>query len=115
MPHEVRDYSVIFSSLQQFLEQRVADNFQAKDVLAWFNRADVWRKPERAQDLLRLGHQVGMQIDSLSEAMSAAQQLNSAEIIAGLPEAERSQGENIRSAVEEARLTVITKVLQRIK
>lgn len=115
MPHEVRDYSVIFSSLQQFLEQRVAGNFQAKDVLAWFNRADVWRKPERAQDLLRLGQQAGMQIDYLSEAMSAAQQLNSAEIIAGLFEAERSQGENIRSAVEAARLTVITKVLQSVK
>lgn len=115
MPHEVRDYSVIFSSLQQFLKQYVAGNFQAQDVLAWFNRADVWRKPERAQEILQLGQQVGMNINLLNEAMSAAQKLNSAEIIAGLPEAERLQGEHIRNAVEMARLTAIAHVLQRAK
>jgi tRNA nucleotidyltransferase (CCA-adding enzyme) len=54
-----------------------------------------------------------MQIHSLHEAMTVAQQLNSADIIAGLPEAERSQGERIRSAVEKARLAAMNHVLQR--
>jgi tRNA nucleotidyltransferase (CCA-adding enzyme) len=80
-------------------------------VLTWFNRADVWRKPDRAQALLDLANRIGLKVDRLINAMQQAQALNPAEIIAGLVAEDRSNGERIGSAVETARLAAITLAL----
>jgi len=47
MPIEVRDFSEIFSELALLSQKTLAGTYRAVDVLAWFNRADVWRKPDR--------------------------------------------------------------------
>ena len=85
--------------------------FQAIDVLAWFNRADVWRKPERGNKLLQLARKLGFKVDSLILAMQQAQLLNAPEIIATIPLEDKLNGERIRSAVEAARLATITSAL----
>jgi len=108
MPNEVRDFSEIFSELNLLNEQIVGDGYQSSDVLAWFNRADVWRKPDRAQALLDLAKRIGLNVDTLILAMQNAQVLNTAEIIEGVPTEERSNGESIRRAVDAARLSAIT-------
>jgi tRNA nucleotidyltransferase (CCA-adding enzyme) len=87
--------------------------YQAVDVLAWFNRADVWRKPERGNALLKLAQQIGLPVTALIDAMQKAHSLNAAEIIAGVPTEDRSNGERIRSAVDFARLSAITATLNR--
>jgi tRNA nucleotidyltransferase (CCA-adding enzyme) len=87
-------------------------SFQAVDVLAWFNRADVWRKPDRGQALLNLAQQLDFNVLPLIKAMRNAQALNTAEVIAGVAAEDRSNGERIGSAFEVARLAAITAALQ---
>jgi len=111
MPIEIRDFSEIFSSLKLLLDQFPKGDFQAADVLVWFNRADVWRKPDRAQALLNLSERLGFKTSSLIAAMRHAQALNTVEIIAGVAAQDRSNGERIGSAFESARLAAITAAL----
>jgi tRNA nucleotidyltransferase (CCA-adding enzyme) len=111
MPIEVRDFSEIFSELVTFVNKCHA-SYQAVDVLAWFNRADVWRKPDRAQVLLVLAEKLGLSVVPLITAMRNTQTINTAEIIAGIAAEDRSNGERIGSAFEAARLAAITAALQ---
>ena len=110
MPIETRDFCEIFSELIAFLIKS-KDAFQAIDVLAWFNRADVWRKPARGQALLDLADKIGLKVTPLIQSMRDAQALNTAEIIAGVEAQDRSNGERIGSAFEVARLAAITSAL----
>jgi len=111
MPIEVRDFSEIFSDLITCID-KCHGHFQAVNVLAWLNRADVWRKPDRGQQLLNLAAKIGLNVAALIKAMRNAQALNTAEIIAGVAAEDRSNGERIRSAFELARLAAITSALQ---
>jgi tRNA nucleotidyltransferase (CCA-adding enzyme) len=111
MPIEIRDFCEIFSELIAFINKSNAE-FEAVDVLAWFNRADVWRKPARGQALLNLADKIGLKVAPLIQSMHDAQALNTAEIIAGIAVQDRSNGERIGSAFEVARLATITSALQ---
>ena len=111
MPIEVRDFCEIFSELVAFVNQSQG-SYQASGVLAWFNRADVWRKPDRSQALLNLAEKLGLSVSPLIKAMRNAQAINTAEIIAGVAAQDRSNGERIGSAFEAARLAAITPALQ---
>lgn len=112
MPIEMRDFSEIFSELRVLVRKYAETIYQPVDVLAWFNRADVWRKPDRAQVLLNLADKLGFNVSVLTTAMRNAQALNTAEIIAGVEAQDRSNGERIGSAFEAARLAAITAALQ---
>jgi tRNA nucleotidyltransferase (CCA-adding enzyme) len=112
MPIEVRDFSEIFSELKVLVHKYSESAYQAVDVLAWFNRADVWRKPDRGQALLNLAGKIGFDVSALVAAMRNAQALNTAEIIAGVEAQDRSNGERIGSAFEAARLAAIAVTLQ---
>ena len=110
MPIETRDFSEIFSELI-LLMNKSPSSFDAVNVLAWFNRADVWRKPDRGQALLNLAQKIGYQVGSLIQAMRDAQALNTAQVIAGVAAQDRSNGERIGSAFEVARLAAISAAL----
>ena len=110
MPNEVRDFSEIFSELNVLIEKSVNDvgvSYEPTDVLTWFNRADVWRKPDRGNALLNLAKRIGLNVSALISAMQNSQSLNTAEIIESVPADQRSNGERIRSAVDAARLLAI--------
>ncbi|MGV0962394.1 MAG: polynucleotide adenylyltransferase [Polynucleobacter sp.] len=114
MPNEVRDFSEIFSELYVLIEKSVNDagvSYQSVDILAWFNRADVWRKPDRGNALLNLAKHIGLNVSALISAMQNAQSLNTGEIIENVPAEQRSNGERIRCAVDAARLLAITAAL----
>lgn len=112
MPIEVRDFSEIFSDLRALINQYPNHPYQAVDILAWFNRADVWRKPDRSQAILNLARNLGLNVAPLMKAMRNAQEINTAEIIASVAAEDRSNGERIGSAFESARLAAITAALE---
>jgi tRNA nucleotidyltransferase (CCA-adding enzyme) len=112
MPIEVRDFSEIFSDLNGLVSKYLNTPYQAVDVLNWFNRADVWRKPDRAQAILNLAETLGMNVLVLINAMRNALAINTAEIIAGVPAQDRSNGERIGSAFEAARLAAVNSALE---
>ena len=111
MPNEVRDFSEIFSELNLLLKQRGDQKNTAQEILAWFNRADVWRKPERAMMVLTLAKQIGFEVSDLIQALQKAQALELAQCIADLDSSDRNNGEKIRLVVEKARLAAITAAL----
>ncbi|MBT8631189.1 polynucleotide adenylyltransferase [Polynucleobacter paneuropaeus] len=111
MPNEVRDFSEIFSELKRLLKHRGEKKSSASEILAWFNRADVWRKPERALMVLTLAKQIGFEVNDLIQALQKAQALELAQCIADLDSADRNNGEKIRLVVEKARLAAIAAAL----
>jgi tRNA nucleotidyltransferase (CCA-adding enzyme) len=111
MPIEARDFSEIFSDLNLLINQHPDGVYRAVDILTWFNRADLWRKPVRVQQILNLAQKIGLPVSAFILAMRNTQALNTADIIAGVEAQDRSNGERIGSAFESARLAAITAAL----
>jgi tRNA nucleotidyltransferase (CCA-adding enzyme) len=107
MPHGTRDFAELFSALQKRVTQQ---SYSAVDILAWFNRADVWRKPERAEKLIALAGVLGFQVEGISSALAAAQAIDSQALIQRLSAEEQQQGECIRAAIDAARLQAVESV-----
>ena len=107
MPHGTRDFAELFSALQKRVTQQ---GCSAVDILAWFNRADVWRKPERAEKLVALADVLNFQVERISSALAVALAIDSQAVIQGLSVAEQQQGECIRSAIDAARLQAVKSV-----
>jgi tRNA nucleotidyltransferase (CCA-adding enzyme) len=112
MPIEVRDFCEIFSELRALLNASHESGFQPSSILTWFNRADVWRKPDRGLALLRLGKKIGFSAGPLEEGLRAAQAINTAKIIGSIETQNQGSGESIKRAIESARLDAIALALQ---
>jgi tRNA nucleotidyltransferase (CCA-adding enzyme) len=111
MPKEVRDYSEIFSDLVQLIDHLKTKTDIAPLILTWFNRADVWRKPDRTFALLDLAKTVGLDISILMTALQASLAIDVSEIIAGISKESHAQGEAIGAALERARLAAISAII----
>jgi tRNA nucleotidyltransferase (CCA-adding enzyme) len=107
MPHGTRDFAELFSALQKRVTQQ---SYSAADILAWFNRADVWRKPERAEKLIALAGALQLQVEPMQSALKAALAIDSQAVIQSLSTADQQQGESIRSAIDAARLQAVKSV-----
>jgi len=107
MPHGTRDFAELFSALKKRVTQQ---GYGAVDILAWFNRADAWRKPERAEKLIVLAGALQLQVEPMKSALKAALAINSQAVIQSLSTAEQQQGECIRSAIDAARLQAVRSV-----
>lgn len=107
MPHEIRDFVMLYSSLNKLLSNAQCG---AEEILAWFNRADVWRKPERADKLIALAGVLRFQVERIHSALRAAQAIDSQAVIQSLTPAEQQQGERIRAAIDAARLQAVKSV-----
>ena len=104
MPNDVRDFAELFSDLHCSLQKK---NWAAQEVLAWLNRADAWRKPDRTEKLIHLGEVLGLGTDFVSKAFRLAKNINVAQVIEKLCEVDKANGEKIRTAIELARLRLI--------
>ena len=113
MPIDVRDFCEIFSDLIVLIRKHSDTSYHAADVLAWLNRADIWRKSARAQAIVGLAEKLDFPILPLLNAMRNVQALDTAEIIASVPAEHRSNGERIGNAFEAARLAAVTAALDR--
>ena len=111
MPIDIRDYSEILSELKVLVDKSQDHAYEAVDVLAWFNRADVWRKPDRAQAILKLAEQLELNVLPLISALRNTQILSTENIISGVAAEDRFNGERIGSAFEAARLAAIAAAL----
>jgi tRNA nucleotidyltransferase (CCA-adding enzyme) len=107
MPHGTRDFAELFSALKKRVAQQ---GYSSGGILAWFNRADAWRKPERAEKLIALAGVLGFQAERISSALAAALAIDSQAVIQSLSRAEQQQGECIRSAIDAARLQAVEAV-----
>ena len=65
MPHATRDFAELFSALKKRVTQQ---GYSAVEILAWFNQADVWRKPERAKKLIALANTLHFKVDRINSS-----------------------------------------------
>jgi tRNA nucleotidyltransferase (CCA-adding enzyme) len=107
MPHGTRDFAELFSALKKRVTQQ---GYNAGDILAWFNRADAWRKSERAEKLIALAGILGFQVERISSALAAALAIDSQAVLHSLSRAEQQQGECIRAAIDAARFQAVKSV-----
>ena len=111
MPIDIRDFCEIFSELRVLVNKYLKTPYEPIDILAWFNRADIWRKSDRSRALLSLAKKLGLNVSPLIDAMHKTQGINTAEIIDSIAAEDRSNGERIGNAFESARLAAITAAL----
>jgi tRNA nucleotidyltransferase (CCA-adding enzyme) len=107
MPHATRDFAELFSALKKRVTQQ---SYGAVDILAWLNRADAWRKPERAEKLIALAGVLGFQVETFGAGLRSALAIDSQAVIQGLSAVEQQQGECIRAAIDAARLQAVESV-----
>ena len=107
-PNEITEYCQIFADFEVVHAKLIA-----KDMLAFFNRADLWRKPNRISELLALYEVLGidtaiwvtlvnklMGIDAGQIATSVSQRSNANDL-----------GKAIHAELEKARLLLIQETL----
>lgn len=104
VPTECKDYALLTSLLVQTLSK---SNLNAEDYLDLLDRVDIWRKPERFGDLMKVIALLAYSTDELNKAYLAAQKVNVAQIAAGLSDAGNQAGGMIKEKIRAARLAAI--------
>ena len=82
-------------------------------VLDLFNRTDVWRKPARFTEVMKLFESIGVGVANWSKLVNAALQVDGGQIAAKISQLGSSSnlGEQIHQAVVHARLMAISQAL----
>ena len=104
IPTECKDYALLASLLAQTLSK---SNLKAEDYLDLLDRVDVWRKPERFGELIKVIALLAYSTDGLNNAYLAAQKVDVAHIAADVSEAGNQAGSMIKEKIRAARLAAI--------
>lgn len=106
VPSECKDYALLGHELHLAIQRRLTN---ASDVLQVLDRMDVWRKPERFNDLIEAARLIGDPVDLLVKSYLSAKEVNASEIAAGITA--HGSGELIKRAIDQARTNAIKEVL----
>jgi tRNA nucleotidyltransferase (CCA-adding enzyme) len=108
IPSECRDYALLGHELHRAIELGLS---KAEDVLQILDRVDVWRKPDRFNELIDVGKLIGDPVELLVKGYLAAKKVNVSDIAASVTERGSSSGELIKSAIDDARRHAIKEAL----
>ncbi|MFM6922259.1 MAG: hypothetical protein ACKOXZ_06050, partial [Polynucleobacter victoriensis] len=81
----------------------------AADILQILDRVDVWRKPDRFNELIMVTQLIGDSVDILVQSHVAAKKVNVADIATRFTQ--QGSGELIKTAIDDARRDAIKEVL----
>ena len=109
VPNEITEYCfavVEFEACHEFV-------LSPQIVLDLFNRTDVWRKPARFTEVMKLFESIGVGVANWSKLVNAALQVDGGQIAAKISQLGSSSnlGEQIHQAVVHARLMAISQAL----
>ncbi len=104
IPTECKDYALLTSLLAQTLSK---SNLKPEDYLDLLDRVDVWRKPERFCELMKVMGLLTCSTDGLNKAYLAAQKVNVAQIAADVSGLGNQAGSIIKEKIRAARLAAI--------
>ena len=103
IPNEVRDLALFSQTHQTTLS---AEKPSSEAVFSCFNQLDLWRRPERFEQVLKVleisQQQPVASYDSLVNAATQARAVNPQQFIA-----QGIKGAEIKTALEQARLEII--------
>ena len=109
VPNEITEYCFAVAEFEACHEFVLSPNI----VLDLFNRTDVWRKPARFTEVMKLFESIGVGVANWSKLVNAALQVDGGQIAAKISQLGSSSnlGEQIHQAVVHARLMAISQAL----
>lgn len=103
VPLEERGYAEIFR-IWRHQYAHLSTELNAQKMMLFFDRADLWRKPLRIDQILGLADVIGLNTQTWREAINVVQKIDAGEIAKSLI---GQSGEQIKKAVYEARLRAV--------
>ena len=109
VPNEITEYCFAVAEFEACHEFVPSPHI----VLDLFNRTDVWRKPARFREVMKLFESIGVGVANWSKLVNAALQVDGGQIAAKISQLGSSSnlGEQIHQAVVHARLMAISQAL----
>ena len=109
VPNEITEYCFAVAEFEACHEFVLSPHI----VLDLFNRTDVWRKPARFTEVMKLFESIGVGVANWSKLVNAALQVDGGQIAAKISQLGSSSnlGEQIHQAVVHARLLAISQAL----
>ncbi len=109
VPNEITEYCFAVAEFEACHEFVLSPQI----VLDLFNRTDVWRKPARFTEVMKLFESIGVGVANWSKLVNAALQVDGGQIAAKISQlgSSRNLGEQIHQAVVHARLMAISQAL----
>ena len=109
VPNEITEYCFAVAEFEACHEFVPSPHI----VLDLFNRTDVWRKPARFTEVMKLFESIGVGVANWSKLVNAALQVDGGQIAAKISQLGLSSnlGEEIHQAVVHARLMAISQAL----
>ena len=109
VPNEITEYCFAVAEFEACHEFVLSPHI----VLDLFNRTDVWRKPARFTEVMKLFESIGVGVANWSKLVNAALQVDGGQIAAKISQLGSSSnlGEQIHQAVVHARLMAISQAL----
>jgi tRNA nucleotidyltransferase (CCA-adding enzyme) len=104
VPVECRDYAVLVRELKVGLNSPTLDPRNLLDLL---NRTDVWRKPERFDELIMVADLLRLPTKQLINSYDCARKVDIAQIVLEVGEQGSSTGAKIKQLIEDRRLSAI--------
>ncbi len=109
IPNDITEYCFTMAEFEECREFILSPQI----VLDLFNRTDVWRKPARFTEVMKLFESIGVGIANWPKLLNAALQVDGGQIAAKISQQGSSSnlGEQIHQAVVHARLMAISQAL----
>lgn len=107
-PNEIAEYCQIVADFEVVHAKLIA-----KDMLAFFNRADLWRKPNRISELLTLYEALGVDTAIWVTLVNQLMGIDAGQIAASVSQRSNANdlGKAIHAELEKARLLLIQETL----
>ena len=78
-----------------------------KNLLDLLNRTDVWRKPERFDELIKVANLLKLPTEQLTKSYDLAKKVDIAQVVQDVGEQGSSTGTKIKQLIEDRRLLAI--------
>jgi tRNA nucleotidyltransferase (CCA-adding enzyme) len=104
VPVECHDYAVLVRELKVGLNSPTLDSRNLLDLL---NRIDVWRKPERFDELIKVADLLKLPTEQLTKSYDLARKVDIAQVVQDIGEQGSSTGAKIKQLIEDRRLLAI--------
>jgi len=104
IPADCRDQAVLVRELKEGLNSPTLD---PKNLLDLLNRTDVWRKPERFDELIKVANLLRLPTEQLTKSYDLAKKVDIAQVVQDVGEQGSSTGTKIKQLIEDRRLLAI--------
>jgi len=104
IPIECHDHATLTRELKVGLK---SPDLEPRNLLDLLNRVDVWRKPERFAELIKVADLLKLPTEQLTQSYGLAKKVDIAQVVQDVGEQGSSTGAKIKQLIEDRRLLAI--------